>query len=226
MAHDAFYALNELFEFSAASIDQLLELFEGNVRTTSYNLDTTRLSELLIAKTLVDDYRHYVKDILGIISARGGPKWPRLTDPEHCRKSDRAAGQLESRYQRLLGRCDHLLGHCTSSITILMTTQSQRQAEVGIEQTNRLSKLSLLAYVYIPLTFVSGLFGMNLRELGNRLSIWTYFAVAVPLSIASIIAWFINVDSVLARCRSFWKLVGSWTRGWGSSAKKSDVIDA
>ncbi len=30
MAHDAFYALKELFEFSAASVDQFLGIIEAN----------------------------------------------------------------------------------------------------------------------------------------------------------------------------------------------------
>jgi hypothetical protein len=123
MAHDAFYALNELFEFSAASVDQLLELFEGNI-PTSHNLDTTRISELLIVKSLVDDYRSYVKDILEIVHARGSPKWPCTNESKQREKADRAANQLESRYRRLLGRCDRLSEHCASSITILMNSET------------------------------------------------------------------------------------------------------
>ena len=203
MAHDAFYALNELFEFSAASIDQLLELFESNIRTMSHDTDTVGTSELLVAKSLVDDYRRYVKDVLEIVGARGGPKWPRVTEPKQRVKADRAADQLRSRYQRLLGRCDRLSEYCASSITIIMNSETQRQTERAIEQTDRLSKLSVLAYFYIPLTFAASLYGMNFKELDPNLSIWTYFVTATPLLFVSLVAWFINIPSAFALCWRF-----------------------
>ena len=201
MAYDAFYALHELFQFSAASIDQLLELFEHSIRTTSHS----SISELLLAKPLVDDYRRYVKDILEIVCARGGPKWPQAAEPKHREKANRAAEQLESRYQRLLDRCDRLSDFCASSITILTNFETQRQTDKAIEQMDRISKLSVLAYVYIPLTFAAGFYGMNFKELGNHLSIWTYFVMAVPLLVLSLIAWFVNIQEVWVLFRKTWR---------------------
>ncbi|KAL8831929.1 MAG: hypothetical protein Q9170_005091 [Blastenia crenularia] len=203
MAHDAFYALNELFEFSAASIDQLLEVFEGKLRTRSQFSDARLMAELLIAKNLIDDYRHYVKDILDVVSARGGARWPRVTGCKQREKADRAADRLEARYKRLLRRCDRLLDHCANSITILVTVMNQKQTEKAITQADRLSKLSVLAYIFIPLTFASGFYGMNFKELGNELSIWTYFALAAPLLVVALSAWFINVRSARALCWNF-----------------------
>lgn len=200
MAHDAFYALHEIFEFSAASVDQLLELFEGHIRTTSSGSDSTRLSELLIVKSLVDDYRSYIKDTLEIVCGRGSPKWPRVEDPKRREKADRAADKLEFRYERLLRRCDRLSEHCASSITILMNFETQRQTGKAIEQADRLSKLSLLAYFYIPLTFATSFYGMNFKELGTQLSIWTYFVMAIPLLVLSLIAGSINVRAAYSHC--------------------------
>jgi len=103
MAYDAFYALNELFEFSAASIDQVLEQLEGNISPTSLrHSHTTKLSELLVVKFLVDDYQNYVADSLEIVRNRGNPKWPRTSSLKQREKAGRAACHLEFRYQSAL----------------------------------------------------------------------------------------------------------------------------
>ncbi|KAL9611675.1 MAG: hypothetical protein Q9167_003704 [Letrouitia subvulpina] len=182
MAHDAFYTLNELFEFSRASIDQLLELLEGST-ITKLPSDISRMSELLIVKSLIDDYRYYVRDILDIVRARGGPKWPRVKEVKLHEKADRAASQLQLGYEHLLRRCERLSEQFASSIKMLMSLETQQQTEKAIEQTNRLSKLSVLAYFYIPLTFAASFNGMNFKELGTQLNIWTYFVMAIPLLI-------------------------------------------
>lgn len=64
-----------------------------------------------------------------------------------------------------------------------MDEENRRQSQRGIEQTDRISKLSFLAYFYIPLTFVASFYGMNFKELGTSLSIWSYFVMAMPLLI-------------------------------------------
>lgn len=74
IANDVFYTLHELFEFSAASIDQVLELLEGKNRVAPWqNTDSTILSEILIVKFLVDDYRSYIRNVLEMVRARGVP---------------------------------------------------------------------------------------------------------------------------------------------------------
>lgn len=197
MAQDVFYALNELFEFSAASVDQLLELCEGNIKDMSLQSDSTRLSEQLFIKNFVDDYRGYIKDTLTTVQSRGGRDWPSASDGTSQRdKANRAADQLEHRYQRLLERCERLQEHCASSITILMNQQAQQQITRATQQTKQLNKLSVLAYIYIPITFATSFFGMNFKELGTSLSIWTFFAMAIPLLIVSLMAWVIDIRAV------------------------------
>lgn len=167
MAVDAFYALNELFEFSAASIDQLLELFENNIRMVPHHADTAALSELLVQQAYVDDYRSYLKDALDIVSARGSSKWPRAQEPKHREQADHAAEQLHLRYQRLLRRCERISEQSASSISILMNLEGQQQSQKAMEQADRLGKLSVPAYIYIPISFAASVYGMNFVELGT-----------------------------------------------------------
>lgn len=149
MGEDAFYALHELFELSAASVDQLLELLDSSIPATTQDCiwlnDSSRLSEALIIKGLVDDYRSYIADSLEIVASRGGPRWPRADDPKKLQKAERVATSLQSRYEELLTRCERLSEYCNGSIAVLHNAETQRQTERAIQQTDRLSKLTLLA---------------------------------------------------------------------------------
>lgn len=197
MAQDAFYALHELFEFSAASIDQVLELCESNTIDIPHESLSIRLSELLLLKAYVDDYRGYVKDTLATVRAGGDRSWPRVKEgTPYWEKANRAAVQLELRYKRLLERCERLQDNCANSMTILMNQQAQQQNERAMEQTKQLNKLSILAYFYIPITFTTSFFGMNFKELGNSLSIWIFFLMAFILVIISVLAWIIDFQSL------------------------------
>lgn len=214
MAHDAFYALNELFEFSAASVDQFLEVIEDSMAGVLSFSNRDGISELLLANSLLDDYKAYLEDILEIICSQGGPRWPRATDPKQREKADRAAALLKSRYDRLSKRCDRLAEQCSGGITIFTNAESQRQAETSIEQTERLKKLSVLAYFYIPLTFAASFFGMNFKQLGTELDIGYYFAMSIPLLIISVFAWYMDLVSLYTVCQIAVKCVLSSIKGW------------
>ncbi|KAF5969746.1 tetratricopeptide repeat domain-containing protein [Fusarium bulbicola] len=197
MVNDVFYALSELFEFSAASVDQLLKHFEDSIAELLRldNPDTTKISELLILKSYIDDYRSYVGNILKIVKTRGNPKWPRVTkaDPKKRERADLAAERLELRYEHLLGKCERLSEHCAGGISILMSLDAHEQTAKAMTQAGRLGKLSVLVYVYIPITFAASFYGMNFAELGDHLSIWCFFAMAAPLLVVSMVAWFVDV---------------------------------
>lgn len=55
-----------------------------------------------------------------------------------------------------------VLEHCESTFTMLMTTMSLIESEKAIREAEEVTKLTQLAFFFIPLTFVAGIFGMNL----------------------------------------------------------------
>lgn len=221
MAHDAFYALTELFNFSASSVDQLLELIEDTIRPPRGQLDWPPLSELLIVKGYLDDYQNYVYDILDLIKARGNPKWPRAMDQKNRERADREANRLENRYQALLRRCQRLSQSSANRISIQTSFESHRQADQAMTQATRFGKLSFLAYIFVPISFAASFFGMNFAELGPQLSIWTFYAMAVPLLAISMVAWYFDV---LIISLAAWRYLGrTLSNIWnGNKRSKSD----
>jgi hypothetical protein len=55
-------------------------------------------------------------------------------------------------------------------------------AKLSTAQSLVVTRLTILAFIFIPLNLVCSFFGMNFVELGTgRLKIWVFFSVAVPL---------------------------------------------
>ena len=70
-----------------------------------------------------------------------------------------------------------------SSISVAETQNAASQAKMSMEQAVRTAKLTELAFVYIPLTFVTSIFGMNVRELTDPvLPLWV---CAVTLAVVA-----------------------------------------
>ncbi|KAI9647485.1 hypothetical protein NHQ30_003870 [Ciborinia camelliae] len=76
-------------------------------------------------------------------------------------------------------------------ITGMLAVEESRlaleESRKAIRQANDVKALTVLATVYIPLSFVAGVFGMNVAELNNGVDvqIWVYFAISIPVTIAS-----------------------------------------
>lgn len=73
-----------------------------------------------------------------------------------------------------------------STISIQDSQLSIAQSKISLEHSQRGMQLTRLAFLYAPLSFLVGIFGMNLKELnGSGPSIWVCFvtlAIMVPLT--------------------------------------------
>lgn len=59
------------------------------------------------------------------------------------------------------------------SFQLLMSTVSTLDSQTSLQQARRGAQLTKLAFIYVPLSFVTGIFGMNLKELnGSGPSAW------------------------------------------------------
>ncbi|KAF2238372.1 hypothetical protein EV356DRAFT_507477 [Viridothelium virens] len=193
MEKDAFYALNELFHFSAASVDQYLALLEDKVGRITIDQPVSGLSELLMAKAIVDDYRRSVRETLHIVRCRGASNWPRVKEERWAQKAERSAKELESRYERLLQRCEDLSEQCGSGITLLADNRAKDQSQQAIEQTDKVAKLTFLAYIFVPLSFTASFFGMNFKELGQHLSLYTFFITSSTVLFISLVVMYCDL---------------------------------
>jgi CorA-like Mg2+ transporter protein len=99
-------------------------------------------------------------------------------------------GLLED-YEDLLARDLKLSEQCTAGITVTMNRVMIQESRKAIEQSERVKRLTLLATLFIPLTFSSSLFSMDLELFEQEpRKIWWYIVVCIPITLLTYV-WFI-----------------------------------
>lgn len=161
----------------------------------------------------------------------GMPRGQQSTNFETRRRAGRgsacstftAEGLLED-YEELHIRCNDLLTMCAQGINSGIGKATIEESRKAIEQSKRLKKLTILATLFIPLSFSTSLFGMNIDLLGqSTVAFWWFFVFCIPITLFAYM--FYLWDPNILR----WRLARAWKRFhdiWRSVARLSDEKDA
>jgi Mg2+ and Co2+ transporter CorA len=195
MATDAFYALNEIFSFAASSEMHFLNLIDTKLDqyTESTENEFGSLPSLKYTKEIL--YRHIQKTQQTLDSIRNAKhhKWPKAGTKGRG-KTKIAADAIEQDFIHLLGRAEMMHKRCNEAIVVLMSSVSISESKKAIGQASRVARLTFLAFLFVPLSFTTSFFGMNVTELANnRLSIFWWAVVSIPLSILTILLFYWDV---------------------------------
>ncbi|CAG7563219.1 unnamed protein product [Fusarium equiseti] len=83
---------------------------------------------------------------------------------------------------------------CTEGMTIISNNSMLAESQRAIQQARFVTKLTLIACAYLPLTATTGFFGMNVEELGTgKHPIWLVGVTAMPLMVITMT--FIMLDA-------------------------------
>lgn len=89
----------------------------------------------------------------------------------------------------------------TASLADLMYKSVEiRDSRHSLQLNTSLWRLSWITFIFLPLTFIVGFFGMNVDTFANNPSIKWYFVVAVPMMLLVLILWYV-IKHFLARRR-------------------------
>ena len=196
LAADSFYALTELFQISASSISQLINLVESIIdQNTGYNLLKSKdysLANLSYHEDILNRLKTRLRENIFDLECHEDPAWPRSYDfdddvaAEKRAQAIACAGLLLADFKHLLSRAEHLSSRCQSGMTVCMNSASIAESQRAIAQAQQVEQLTRLAFFYIPLSFTTSFFGMNLGIFGSgHLPLWLWFAVSVPLTFFS-----------------------------------------
>ncbi|KAI9694137.1 MAG: hypothetical protein M1822_003408 [Bathelium mastoideum] len=201
-ARDPFYLMNDLFRQYALLEEQTLDVIAnkiekhrigtevGRIETTGYDIAH---SQLLHFQGFLENRIQHLEDALRFIRKRGGASWNPLRQepcPNYTR-TESAAALLTEDFEYLLKCALDLLSKIerSSSLTMNLTNIDETKRNTGLNAV--LFRFTVVASFYIPLSFTASFFGMNFIEFGTgSLSIWTFFALSVPIMALSILSLF------------------------------------
>jgi hypothetical protein len=199
MAGDALYALNEIFTFAAPAEMQFLNLVDAKVdkftRPGLRELDS--LPNLKYIKGLLFRHVQYLEEVKSCLKNSESRKWPKASGVDRA-KAVAAAAAVQQDFEHLHHRAQMLHTHCTESIAVLMNSIAITESQEAIAQTKRLGKLTFLAFIFVPLSFTTSFFGMNVKELTpeHGLPIWAWFALSIPVTGLTISLFFLDFSSI------------------------------
>ncbi|KAI0896791.1 hypothetical protein F4806DRAFT_496094 [Annulohypoxylon nitens] len=104
--------------------------------------------------------------------------------PNDESSSDRkdCIADLRKDFQIVAGHFDDLLSRTERIATVATAVTAIEESRRAIEQNKTLGRLTYLAVIFAPLSFVSSFFSMSTDLAGLTQTIWVYFCVAVPIS--------------------------------------------
>ncbi|CVL12545.1 uncharacterized protein FPRN_15161 [Fusarium proliferatum] len=92
-------------------------------------------------------------------------------------------------FEDVTKRAEYQLSTVEKLITTMAALRSIHESEKAISQSDRIGALTSLATFYIPLSFVSSVFGMNVMQISSQKTpIAVFFAIAIPLTVLSMMA--------------------------------------
>ena len=199
MACDTLYALREVFELVAQAELQFLTFCASMLNKfedTDYSREPDCLPNLKNLKQLLYRHLHQNQEACSSLENMQSPLWPRADDDRLQQKAEGSAQDLKEDYSYLLTTNKQLYEHCTEAIGTLMNEIVIAESREAIVQTARMGKLTFLAFIFVPLSFTTSFFGMNLQELGgdkDTLSIWVWFLISVPLLVSAILFYTLDI---------------------------------
>jgi hypothetical protein len=89
-------------------------------------------------------------------------------------------------FKELLARAESLSAFCTETVGLILNGAMLRESQKAIQRADDQRRLTVLAYLFLPLSLVFSLFGMNVVELGTgSQSIWLPVVVLAPFGCIS-----------------------------------------
>ena len=117
-------------------------------------------------------------------------QWSRHLSHAQSRIANQAKAAVVSDFAFLAARFKEVAEHHQNAIAMLTSATALAESRKQIQLATQVSRLTVLASVFLPLSFVTGLFGMNFVELeGLRIWVWGVVTVCVGVGTVVVYGW-------------------------------------
>lgn len=126
-------------------------------------------------RDMVDDMQNYLHEL-----ASGDPK-----------EGEEWLGNTPSELERLTSQCERDIINPTKELADLMyKSVGIRDARHSLQLGLSMWRLSWITFIFLPLTFMCGFFGMNVDTFEENPSIKWFFITSVPVLLTVLILWY------------------------------------
>ncbi|KAM7186056.1 hypothetical protein V8F33_012047 [Rhypophila sp. PSN 637] len=157
--------------------------FRASLYRLSMDMDLTALRESIAAITFPPDnnsYSHHLLPDPGMVSemtTNTGGIW-------QCLRHDLQS--LQSEAVRTRDEFEAYEARCLNRFNLAAAIES-------LEQSRSIGRLTILAFIFIPLSLMTSFFGMNIAEFGTGdIHIWVFVASTLSLLATTTVAWMLS----------------------------------
>lgn len=195
---DILTLLYEIFRLVAGTecqfLNQLREIVQDQpLDGASQDQMELSLSTLGYLRALLEDHKQRLDRSLAFLKtrslARSLTHASGTVDMSTQIQSDQATDELGliiSDFQDLRDRTDQLASFCKENVDQINSGAILRESRKAIQLADNQSRLTVLAYLFLPLSLITSAFGMNVEQLGSgNKGVWLPFVVLVPVALIS-----------------------------------------
>lgn len=190
-ALDPMFAIEELFTFHAASELQYLNMLEqfatdliSQAESQQGGITMKSILHFDYARSILIRHGSHMQDLLGSL-ARCLKGWKQRATKVDCCDQELVTS-LRTDLDYLSTRIQNIVTLCEAGRSTIMSNASIEEAKRSSEQAVLVTGLTKvtnrLTFIFLPISFLTSVFGMNFRQLGQgTLSIWLWVAIALPI---------------------------------------------
>lgn len=207
MACDPLYALADVFRLYASSESQLLRLLETTItHDTDYKSlkeKNPTLSNLLYCRGILSVHSERLKESTNWIQRYKHRQGPRnAIEEEHLRiEAEAVKDALLTDFEHLVRRADLLSERCNTGMAVISNNVILDESRKAMSQAKRVARLTFIAFIFVPLSFTTSLFGMNVSQLGTGdTSITVWVTVSLSVLFVTTLMYFMDGSTVASTC--------------------------
>lgn len=210
---DRFYALSDFFKLAAFSQRQLLNVMRDKITAETNSLspssDNPTLANLLYFRDILEDQLRNASYMLQATNDQNqmqqiGRRSSTTLSADQRNVASHLLFEVQHMFEDLHLQAQSLHEKCTQGMTVISNNSMLKESQRAIQQAKLVTKLTLVAFVYLPFTFTAGFFGMNFKELGNgTLHLWIFFAASLPLMFFTMAFFVLDVQTTKKVLRAF-----------------------